>query len=99
MAWRPQSTSDEAAEVAAWVGRTEEIRVRAATVIPRAWEIQPGAQEFQEYRNWVMAETQACMNAALSALGKAAYRRACSPMRPRRSRYRTDRDESADQGY
>ncbi|MGV0408967.1 universal stress protein [Corynebacterium resistens] len=71
MAWRPQSTSDEAAEVAAWVGRTEEIRVRAATVIPRAWEIQPGAQEFQEYRNWVMAETQACMNAALSALGKA----------------------------
>lgn len=71
VAWRPQSAGEEVADVAAWIGRTEEIRVRSATVIPRAWETQPGSEEFHEYRKWVLAETQACMDSALGALGRA----------------------------
>ena len=71
LAWRPQSASDEVAEVAAWIARTEEVRVRTATVIPRAWETQPGSEEFQQYQDWVSQETEACMKSALSALKRA----------------------------
>ena len=70
LTWRPESAGDEAAQVAAWLGRTETIAVRTATVISRSWTAQPEL-EFDNYSEWIDKESQAVSSAAQKALALA----------------------------
>ncbi|HIW95411.1 MAG TPA: universal stress protein [Candidatus Corynebacterium gallistercoris] len=80
MCWRPGSTGDEAAQVTAWIGRTEPISVRTASVISRAWALQSSSHisqagrssaESRALEDWTRQESQACMDAAQDALAAA----------------------------
>ncbi|WP_182840916.1 universal stress protein [Corynebacterium falsenii] len=71
MAWRPQSPGSEAAQVVAWLGRTQAITARTATVIPRAWTVQPEAKNLEKLKHWATKEAKACSKAALGALDHA----------------------------
>lgn len=68
MAWRPESAGTEAAEIVAWLARTDAVHVRTATVISRTWSQQPGSWEHAEYEDWLKREIKACAGAALGAL-------------------------------
>ncbi len=71
MTWQPNSSGRESAEVTAWLGRTESITARTATVISRSWSPQPGNVEHKEYQQWLGKEQRACSEAALKALKSA----------------------------
>jgi nucleotide-binding universal stress UspA family protein len=70
LTWRPESAGDEAAQVAAWIGRTETIALRTATVISRSWTAQPEL-EFDSYSEWIEKESKAVSSAAQKALALA----------------------------
>ena len=70
LTWRPESAGDEAAQVAAWLGRTETIALRTATVISRSWTAQPEL-EFSNYSEWIDEESKAVSSAAQKALALA----------------------------
>ena len=70
LTWRPESAGDEAAQVAAWIARTETIALRTATVISRSWTAQPEL-EFDSYSEWIEKESKAVSSAAQKALALA----------------------------
>lgn len=70
LTWRPESAGDEAAQVAAWIARTETIALRTATVISRSWTAQPEL-EFDSYSEWIEEESEAVSSAAQKALALA----------------------------
>uniref|UniRef100_UPI002605C27D universal stress protein n=1 Tax=uncultured Corynebacterium sp. TaxID=159447 RepID=UPI002605C27D len=70
LTWRPESAGDEAAQVAAWIARTETIALRTATVISRSWTAQPEL-EFDSYSEWIEKESEAVSSAAQKALALA----------------------------
>ena len=71
MAWRAESAGNEAADIVAWLGRTEALQAQSATVIARTWSEQPGSLEHDEYQRWLSAERKACADAGINALHSA----------------------------
>lgn len=68
MTWRPEAAGNETADMVAWLARTQPVRVRTATVIPRVWAQQPSAAPDEEYESWLDEETHQCIRAAQSSL-------------------------------
>lgn len=68
LTWRPESAGDEAAQVVAWLARTESVSVRTASVISRVWSEQPGSHQLGAFQAWVEREAEACSRSAINAL-------------------------------
>lgn len=60
VAWRPDSRGTEAIELAAWLARTTDVRVRAVTTFLRPWPSTSLSKLGGKYRKWFEKEAAAC---------------------------------------
>lgn len=60
VAWRPGSRGTEAIELAAWLSRTTDVRIRVASTFLRPWPAASLGRLGGKYRKWFRKEAEAC---------------------------------------
>ncbi|QGU05794.1 universal stress protein [Corynebacterium comes] len=71
VAWRPGSPGTEAIELAAWLSRTIDVRIRVVSTFLRPWPSSSLGRLGGKYHKWFQKEVEACESAVKRALADA----------------------------
>lgn len=71
VAWSPVNSGSEAIDVAAWIARTTDVRIRVVTTLLRPWPGPSIAKMGKKYQKWLAKESAAVEKAVRAELDRA----------------------------